>query len=383
MKRKRTALNRERERIARAIGAIVFGITPCAAVAQACSSNADPANLPAFDGSFDGQGGDVSADGLANSADANDFDAAACAITATPFDSGRMFDAEGGGIDLSCTYSLPCGLPPTLVAVGCETFIGLSDGSPDAFIPVSCTIPEGRGCTDGSLTPGPGGELSMICLDCFGGGRKPRGLRAARIVAKNSRGEYFAKMAYEEGASVFAFERMHHELALFEAPRALRSAARRAICDEKRHARAMRSLARTSGGKSTSPCIKKLRERSLEAMAIENAVEGCVNETYGAIVMRWQSVHATDAMLRDTFRKIADDEMNHAALSWSVAAWAEKKLDAASNRRVRRARDRAAMALAGSAAATNFLGRERALGLPTPAQRADLIARMVCAFCLI
>jgi rubrerythrin len=383
MKRKRAALHRERERIARAIGAIVFGVTPCAAIAQACSSNADPAVLPAFDGSFDGQGVDVAADGFAEAADASDFDAAACAITSSYFDSGIYYDAEGGGIDLSCVYHLPCGLPPTLVAIGCLTYIGAADGSPDAYVPLPCTIPEGLGCTDGSLTPGPLGELSMTCLDCLGGGRRPRGLRAARIDAKNSRGEYFAKMAHEEGASVFAFERMQHELALFEAPRALRSAARRAIRDEKRHARAMSSLARASGARSTPPRIKKLRERSLEAMAIENAVEGCVNETYGAIVMHWQSVHATDARLRETFRKIADDEMNHAALSWSLAAWAEEELGAANNRRVRRARERAALALARSAAATKFRSGERALGLPTPAERADLIARMLCTFRLI
>jgi hypothetical protein len=374
VKGQRLSRRRDRDRIARAIGAIVLGAAPCGAIASACSSGSE-IGISAIDGSVDSQAADVALQEADSRADAI-ADGGACAITATPFDAGRLFDAEGGGIDLSCTYSLPCGLPPTLVAVGCETFIGYADGSPDAFIPVSCTIPEGQGCTDGSLTPGPHGELSMICLDCFGGGRRPRGLRKPRIQAKNAVGEYFARMAHEEHASVFAFARMHEELVRFRAPRALRSAALRAKGDEILHTRTMASLAKENGGRSTPPRLRKFRARSLEAMAIENAVEGCINETFGAVLVLWQSTHAADARVRSTFRKIADDEARHAALAWSLATWFEKSLDFAANRRVLRARDRAVRKLAATCAAEVPVF-DQVVGLPSGAERAGLVTRML------
>lgn len=350
-----------------------MGAAPCGAIMSACSSSSE-IGVSAIDGSTDSPALDVAIQESDSNVDVT-TDSGACAITATPFDAGIVFDAEGGGIDLSCTYSLPCGLPPTLVAVGCETFIGYADGSPDAFIPVSCTIPEGQGCTDGSLTPGPHGELSMICLDCFGGGRRPRGLRKPRIQAKNAVGEYFARMAHEEHASVFAFERMHDELVRFRAPRALRRAASRARADEIFHTRTMSSLARENGGCSTPPRLQKFRARSLEAMAIENAVEGCVNETFGAVLMLWQSARAKDPRMRSAFRKIAADEARHASLAWSLAAWLEKQLDFAANQRISRARDRAVRKLA-AARAEDSKGLGEVVGLPNGSERAALVARM-------
>ncbi|MEO7111112.1 MAG: ferritin-like domain-containing protein [Polyangiaceae bacterium] len=366
--------HRNTDRIARAIGAIVLGAAPCGAITSACSSSSE-IGVFAIDGSVDAQVADV--DGLAaDSSDDAVSDGGSCAITATPFDAGILFDAEGGGVDLSCTYTLPCGLPPTLVAVGCETFIGYADGSPDAFVPVSCTIPEGQGCTDGSLTPGPRGELSMICLDCFGGGRRPRGLRKPRIRAKNALGEYFARMAHEEHASVFAFARMHEELVRFRAPRALRSAALRAKGDEIFHAREMTSLAEKNGGRSTPARLKRFRTRSLEAIAIENAVEGCIHETFGAVLILWQSRHASDARVRLAFRKIAVDEARHAALAWSLATWFEKRLDPAGNRRVLRARNRAVRKLT-SARAPEVPALDRVVGLPSSTERIRLVTCML------
>lgn len=332
----------------------------------------------AIDGSSDNQAPDAIDDQIDSSDDVAS-DSSSCAITATPFDAGRLFDAEGGGIDLSCTYDLPCGLPPTLVAVGCDTFIGDPDGSPDAYVSVSCTIPEGQGCTDGSFTPGVGGALRMICLDCFGGGRRPRGLRKSQIRSKNAVGEYFAKMAHEEHASIFAFSRMHEELTHFGAPRALLAATRRAIRDEEKHAQIMSTLASNHGACSTPPRVRKNRRRSLEAMAIENVSEGCINETFGAILLRWQALRTTDTRLRATLSEVADDEARHAALSWSLAAWVEKRLDFAANQRVLRARMRALKKLVVDVSKRSFDG-EMMLGLPTSRERRELVARMVAAF---
>lgn len=81
-------------------------------------------------------------------------------------------------------------------------------------------------------------------------------------------------------------------------------------------------------------------------MAIENAVEGCVRETFGALVAQYQREHAEDPSVRAVMDVIADDETGHAALAWSVAAWLDESLDAETRESVRVARDEAVLELA-------------------------------------
>jgi hypothetical protein len=127
------------------------------------------------------------------------------------------------------------------------------------------------------------------------------------------------------------------------APTRLIAAARAAARDEVRHARATAQLARTRGVSPERPRIAPRLARSLEAMAIENAVEGCVRETYGALEGRWQALHANHADLRRAYTRIAADELRHAALSWRVARFITKRLDAPARQRVAEAKS-AAMA---------------------------------------
>lgn len=63
-------------------------------------------------------------------------------------------------------------------------------------------------------------------------------------------------------------------------------------------------------------------------MALENAVEGCVRETFGALVAGFQAAHARDPDIARLMASIARDETRHAALSWAVAGWAWARLDA-------------------------------------------------------
>jgi hypothetical protein len=67
--------------------------------------------------------------------------------------------------------------------------------------------------------------------------------------------------------------------------------------------------------------------RTLADIARENAVEGCVRETYGALVAAHQGAYATDSQLRHAMGEIASDEMRHAALSYAVHAWLLPQLD--------------------------------------------------------
>ena len=50
------------------------------------------------------------------------------------------------------------------------------------------------------------------------------------------------------------------------------------------------------------------------------------SSSYGALVVTWQASHASDRAIRDAMRRIARDETRHAALAWTIAAWAEPRL---------------------------------------------------------
>jgi hypothetical protein len=133
-------------------------------------------------------------------------------------------------------------------------------------------------------------------------------------------------VAWLEAASVPAFLRLAEELTAHGAPEALVKAARRAAADEVRHTRAMQALARRHGAIMPEVNIPPFQPRSLEAMCTENAVEGCVRETFGALVTGWQARTAGDTEVRRALGPISRDELRHAELAWAVDAWAAGRL---------------------------------------------------------
>jgi hypothetical protein len=74
-------------------------------------------------------------------------------------------------------------------------------------------------------------------------------------------------------------------------------------------------------------------------MALDNATEGCVRETFGAAAAAVQARSASDLAVRRAMRSIARDEASHATLSWAIDAWAKTKLSATERRAMRAARD--------------------------------------------
>jgi hypothetical protein len=179
------------------------------------------------------------------------------------------------------------------------------------------------------------------------GGRRPEGLVAAAPSRTNHLAKYFEDMTRLEAASIPAFRILRRELALHGASKKLLRSARAAARDEIRHARAARALARRFGGRYVAPVIQVKPTRSIEAIAIENAVEGCVRETFGAMMATWQAKTAADPAIRKVMHRIALDETRHAALALRVAAWAERRLDDAARGRVRAARREAVAAVLG------------------------------------
>jgi hypothetical protein len=174
-------------------------------------------------------------------------------------------------------------------------------------------------------------------------GRRPEGLRRRRAQTApiDAIGRHVAEAAFLEAASVDAFEILAGELAFHGAPATLVRRAQRAARDEVRHARAMRGLARRFAAPVETARVRRRAPRSLEQIAIENAIEGCVRETYGALMAAWQGEMAEDRPTRRAMRAIADDEMRHAGLAWSVARWPERRLGRDARARIASMRDEA------------------------------------------
>lgn len=211
--------------------------------------------------------------------------------------------------------------------------------------------------------------------DLCSAGRLPPGLcaRPSRRRAASAVGEYLADMARLEAASIVAFEQLALELALHRAPVGLVRAALRARADEVRHARTTARLARRHGAVASRPVVVRQAPRSLLALAVDNAEEGCVRETYGAASAAYGAMSASDPVIRRALRTIARDETRHAALSWSIARWVDTRLGARARQHVAR---RGAEALE---VLDVELGQARApevhavCGLPMPGQARALL----------
>jgi hypothetical protein len=169
-------------------------------------------------------------------------------------------------------------------------------------------------------------ELSRQDGVCIG--RRPEGLLPLADREPSALADYFARAAYLEAASVHAFVRLRAELLSHGAPRRLAERAAESAHEEVRHARLMQRLARRFGARPPPSCTPRpMRRRTLLEFAIENAVEGCVRETFGAVEAAMQSLRAGDVPIRDTMRTIARDELRHATLAWEIDAWVRRGFD--------------------------------------------------------
>jgi hypothetical protein len=203
-------------------------------------------------------------------------------------------------------------------------------------------------------------SMSAACI-----GRVPAGLlHTAGASAQGGIGEQLAHCAHLEDASVYAFERLARELSAQQAPRELVAASLHAADDEVRHARVTSALARSFGGSPEAARVDDLPLRSLEEIACENAVEGCVRETFGALVGAYQARHAEEPRVRALMQEIAPDEARHAALSQRVHTWALGRLEQPARERVYAAQRAAIAELARACAVQPEGALERALGLP-------------------
>lgn len=202
---------------------------------------------------------------------------------------------------------------------------------------------------------------------CHPLGRRPEGF--ADVASGGTLGGHLRRAMHHEAESVRAFRRFAVELEAHGAPPALASAARRAARDEIRHAWMFARLLGTCPRIDTDD----LPVRSLAECARDNAVEGCVLETYSAAVAAYQAERAQAPALRACFARIARDETEHAALARAAREWLDARLPPRERARQRRAAHEAERELAlGLREPTS--SAERALGLPTREHAEVLLA---------
>lgn len=181
-------------------------------------------------------------------------------------------------------------------------------------------------------------DVTYVSCGGCGVGRPPSGFVAAVVDAPTEEGAWLATMAQLEAASVEAFAALHDDLARHGAPDSLLRLVRIAAEDEVRHARLAREQAESRGAIVPEVHVEVARGRSLVELALDNAREGCIEETFGAVLARIQAERAVDPDLRDMLEGIARDELGHAFLSWRIAEWLDARIADDARERVREAR---------------------------------------------
>jgi hypothetical protein len=144
-----------------------------------------------------------------------------------------------------------------------------------------------------------------------------------------------------------------------------------------RHAARLSSWAKRYGASVPRPRLSELRPRSLFDLARENEVEGCVRETFGALVASWQAEHAATAELRSLFASIARDEIAHSELAWQLRAWLRSRLDERERAELDEVQRGAFATLRGELAAEPSAVWCQIAGLPDAAGSARLLSLLV------
>ena len=180
-------------------------------------------------------------------------------------------------------------------------------------------------------------------IDCQGSkfeyyceGRRPLGFQEQKTL-------YFANAAQLEAASVIAFIQLAKQLKGWGAPVSLIEKCLSAAQDEVRHAQLLSLVAKRYGQRIPSLVLTDSAEDML-TVAIHNACEGCVFETWSALEAVLKSQRA-EPSLRQMYATIAEDETKHAQLSWEIHAWFLQQLSSEQVAVVEQARSEALLRL--------------------------------------
>lgn len=230
---------------------------------------------------------------------------------------------------------------------------------------------------DGTIEAGAPRELKRESSGgCAVAGRRPTGLGEHTAEAPSPLGTYLAEMAHLESAAVYAFGELASELERFGAPRSLIERARIAQGDEMRHTLTMSRHAKAQGATLPELQVSPRSYASIFDLALHNAEEGCVRETYGALVAMHQATCAKNESLRSDLTQIAHEEVAHAEWSHDLDAWLQTQLTEAQCQAVREAKTKAFEALHSEATRSVDANVAREVGLPNQHGMALMLASL-------
>lgn len=197
-------------------------------------------------------------------------------------------------------------------------------------------------CDLGWIAPGEG---SITCSGTVNwmavcSGRRPLGHVEIDGMGGADLPEVLAHIAHLEAAAVVAFEELAVQLENLRAPADMVKRCLAAADDERLHAQLLGELAEHGGAHVPAP-QSEFASDGLYDIALHNAVEGCVNETWAALIAHWCARHAADVGLRQVFARIAEDETRHGQLAWDLHGWLCSQLDDAQSNAVHEAQRRA------------------------------------------
>jgi hypothetical protein len=241
---------------------------------------------------------------------------------------------------------------------------GQAGGGPRNFEVDSCkltTIQFDQGAVECTFIP-----------EC-GAGRRPHRLVAPRARPRGAAASYFARAAHLEAASVVAFLDLARELALHGGADDLVRASVRSAVEEARHARLMTRLALASGIQPEPVRVQGFEPRSLEAIALHNAEEGCAGEAFAARLLAAQARRSQSAAFRAVAPSIAADEMRHAAFSMELGSRLSARLGSGLGRRAREARAEALHRIARAHEHDACPEAAAVLGMPSAERTQDIV----------
>ncbi|NUP05413.1 MAG: ferritin-like domain-containing protein [Polyangiaceae bacterium] len=262
-----------------------------------------------------------------------------------------------GGICVSapeCRTSADCGEGSECVLY---RTLDPCDSSPSYGL--ACTTPEdtclpGIGQCPDNCRPIGGGAFECESQSCDIGGRPflvDGGARVAPIAAiangwsaplypaldglsddeRHERAAHWAHIAQLEHASVAAFARFAMQLLSLGAPPELIAGATSAMNDELAHARLAFGLASAYAdapvGPAHLPVDGALDESSLQAIVTTLFDEGCIGETFAAVMASADRARETDPVVENVLSRIAEDEAEHGLLAWRSLRWMLESLD--------------------------------------------------------
>lgn len=172
-------------------------------------------------------------------------------------------------------------------------------------------------------------RVAGLLIDAEWSGCERSALENVSLLSVASRaviGEYWARAALMEHASIAAFARFTLQLMHLGAPRTLIEASQQAMLDETNHAKACFSLAarylETPVGPGPLRTAGALQDMDFEHIVLTAFHEGCVGETVAALEAREACEIATDAFVQRVLARVGTDELTHAELAWRFVRWA-------------------------------------------------------------